>query len=324
MRRIPSFPALRAFEAAARLGSFARASEELCLTPSAVSHQIRALERHLGRALFRRENRRAMLTAEGERLLAGLSRAFDGIEAACAELMPAAEASLSVHCTPSFATTWLGPRLPGFVAQNPGIAIRLSSGAEPLDLTRHPGIDVAIAYGRPPTGAGISVESLGPEEITALCRPELAGEAAVLTPEVIGRFAWLDSSFSPVRWADWFTLNDLPPLKARGGPAFDRGALVISAAAQGLGVAMESLRFAHQEVEAGDLVRLGGNRYAGIRRDLHFLCWRSRDAAAPGIRRFREWILAEEVRAGERTPARHREESEAVRDGDPPDAPHRQ
>ena len=68
MRRIPSFPALRAFEAAARLGSFARASEELHLTPSAVSHQIRALERTLGRALFRRANRQATLTADGERL----------------------------------------------------------------------------------------------------------------------------------------------------------------------------------------------------------------------------------------------------------------
>ncbi|MBE7197082.1 MAG: LysR family transcriptional regulator [Parafilimonas terrae] len=293
MRRIPSFPALRAFEAAARLGSFARASDELCLTPSAVSHQIRALERHLGRALFRRENRRATLTADGERLLAGLSRAFDTIEAACAELMPEAPASLSVHCTPSFATTWLGPRLPGFVAQNPGIAIRLSSGAEPLDLTRHPEIDVAIAYGRPPSGAGIAVESLGLEEIAALCRPDLA--ETDLTPEAVGRLTWLESSFSPVRWADWFALNGLPPPRARGGPAFDRGSLVISAAVQGLGVALESLRFAHDEVESGDLVRLGGERYAAIRRDLHFLCWRTRDGAAPAVQRFREWIRGEEL-----------------------------
>jgi DNA-binding transcriptional LysR family regulator len=294
MRRIPSFPALRAFEAAARLGSFARASEELCLTPSAVSHQIRALERHLGRALFRRENRQAKLTTDGERLLGGLSRAFDGIEAACAELMPEEAASLSVHCTPSFAATWLGPRLPGFVEANPGMAIRLSSGAEPLDLARHPGIDALIAYGRPPTGSGLEVEALGPEEIAALCRPDLARDNPVLTPEAIGRLTWLESSFSPVRWADWFAHNGLPAPRARGGPAFDRGALVISAAVQGLGVALESLRFARGEVAAGNLVRLGGARYAGIRRELHFLCWRGRDGAAPGIRRFREWILREE------------------------------
>lgn len=297
MRRIPSFPALRAFEAAGRLGSFARASEELCLTPSAVSHQIRALERHLGRALFRRENRQANLTPDGERLLDGLSRAFDGIEAACAELMPTAAASLSVHCTPSFAATWLSPRLPGFVEANPGTAIRLSSRAEPLDLMRHPEIDVLIAYGRPPSGPGLAVESLGPEEIAALCRPELDREAGALTPEVIGRLTWLESSFSPVRWADWFAHNGLSAPRTRGGPAFDRGSLVISAAVQGLGVALESLRFARDEVEAGALVRLGGARYAGIRRDLHFLCWRARDGAAPRIRRFREWILDEERRA---------------------------
>ncbi|MCJ2013257.1 LysR substrate-binding domain-containing protein [Methylobacterium sp. J-076] len=303
MRRIPSFPSLRAFEAAARLGSFARASEELCLTPSAVSHQVRALERHLGRALFRRENRQANLTPDGERLLAGLSRAFDGIEAACAELMPAEGAALAVHCTPSFATKWLGPRLPGFVEANPAIAIRVSSGAEPLDLMRHPEIDVLIAYGHPPRGAGLRVETLGPEEIAALCRPELAREAADLAPEAMARLTFLESSFSPVRWADWFAHNGLTPPKARGAPSFDRGSLVISAAVQGLGVALESLRFAQGEVASGDLVRLGGGRCDGIRRDLHFLCWRARDDDAPGIRRFRDWILEEERPDGSFAPA---------------------
>lgn len=298
MRRIPSFPSLRAFEAAARLGSFARASEELCLTPSAVSHQVRALERHLGRALFRRENRQANLTADGERLLAGLSRAFDGIEAACAELMPASGTALSVHCTPSFATKWLGPRLPGFVEANPAIAIRLSSGAEPLDLMRHGEVDVLIAYGRPPRGPGLRVEALGPEEIAALCRPELAKEAADLSAAAIARLTWLESSFSPVRWADWFAHNGLSPPRARGGPAFDRGSLVISAAVQGLGVALETLRFAQREVGAGELVRLGEGRCEGIRQELHFLCWRARDDDVPAIRRFRDWILAEERRDG--------------------------
>ncbi|MET0366570.1 MAG: LysR substrate-binding domain-containing protein [Methylobacterium sp.] len=299
MRRIPSFPALRAFEAAARLGSFARASEELCLTPSAISHQVRALERQFGRALFRRENRQASLTADGERLLAGLSRAFDGIEAACAELMPATGQALAVHCTPSFATKWLGPRLPGFVAANPAVAIRLSSGAEPVDMLRHAEIDVLIAYGAPPRGAGLRVEPLGPEEIAALCRPDLAREAADLSPAAIARLTWLDSSFSPVRWADWFAQNGLAPPRARGGPAFDRGSLVISAAVQGLGVALETLRFAEDEIASGALVRLGEGRCTGIRRDLHFLCWRARDDDAPGIRRFRDWILAEERRRGD-------------------------
>ena len=293
MRRIPSFPALRAFEAAARLGSFARASEELRLTPSAVSHQVRALEQHLGRALFRRANRQATPTADGERLLAGLSDAFDAIEAACAELSPPAATSLAVHCTPSFAAKWLAPRLPAFMDANPAIGIRLSSGADPIDLGRHAEIDILIAYGRPPQGAGLVVVSLGSEEIAALCTPALARRRAI-GADAIGRLARLESSFSPVRWADWFTLNGLPPPKARAGPAFDRGSLVIAAAVQGLGIALESLRFAQDEVDAGQLVRLGDGRFKSIRKDLHFLCYRERDETSQKIKSFRHWILREQ------------------------------
>ena len=291
MRRIPSFPALRAFEAAARLGSFARASEELHLTPSAVSHQIRALERALGRPLFRRANRQATLTADGERLCAGLSRAFDAIEAACAELSPPPPSSLAVHCTPSFAAKWLGPRLPSFVAAHPGIGIRLSSNADPIDLGRHDAIDILIAYGRPPNGPGLAVESLGREEIAALCAPDLARAIGPIAPATVERFTRLDSSFSPVRWPDWFALNGFPAPSAASGAAFDRGSLVISAAVQGLGVALESLRFAQAELGAGQLVRLGEGRIESLYRDLHFICYRERDRDLEKIRAFRRWLL---------------------------------
>ena len=290
MRRIPSFPALRAFEAAARLGSFARASEELHLTPSAVSHQIRALERWFGRALFRRANRQATLTADGQRLLAGLSSAFDAIEAVCAELSPPPPSSLAVHCTPSFAAKWLGPRLPAFVETHPGIAIRLSTSADPVDLARHEEIDILIAYGRPPRGPGLTVESLGPEEIAALCTPEVARAAGWA-----GAFTRLDSSFSPIRWPDWFAHNGLPVPTGASGAAFDRGSLVISAAVQGLGVALETLRFARDELAAGQLVRLGGGRFESLSRDLHFICYRERDGALEKIRAFRRWLLDVEV-----------------------------
>lgn len=304
MRRIPSFPALRAFEAAARLGSFARASEELHLTPSAISHQIRALERWFERPLFRRANRQATLTPDGERLLAGLSDAFDAIEAVCADLSPppatSQAAALAVHCTPSFAAKWLGPRLPAFVEAHPGIAIRLSTSADPVDLGRHGEIDILIAYGRPPRGAGLTVESLGPEEIAALCTPEVARAVGPVAPGSLGRFTRLDSSFSPVRWPDWFAHNGLPAPNGAAGAAFDRGSLVISAAVQGLGVALESLRFAEGELAAGQLVRLGQGRVASLTRDLHFICYRERDGALAKIQAFRCWLLDVEAasRAG--------------------------
>ena len=293
MRPPPSLHALRAFESAARLGSFARASEELHLSPSAISHQVRALEQHFGRGLFLRANRQVTLTPDGERLFVVLSQAFSSIHGICAELSPPEQTQgLSVHCTPSFAAKWLGPRLPSFIAKHPDINIRLSSNAEPFDLLRHESIDIVIAYGRAPQGPGLTVQSLGQEELVALCSPEFARANARFVPEQLDKVIRLDSSFSPVRWADWFALNGLPAPGSQNGPTFDRGSLVVAAAVQGLGVALETLRFAQAEVDDGSLVRFGGEQVRSIQRDLHFLCYRTRDQNAAKVQKFCQWILA--------------------------------
>ena len=294
MQRTPSLNALRAFEAAARLGGFARAGKELHLTPSAISHQVRALETHFGRALFVRTSRQVILTSDGERLLAGLSQAFGIIHAVCTDLNPAArKQDLSVHCTPSFAAKWLGPRLPHYIARHPSINIRLSSNAEPLDLLRHEQIDVVIAYGTVQKRSGLTTRSLGPEEIAALCSPDFARVNRPTRAKDFERVVRLESSLSPVRWSDWFAQNDLPMPKSQTGPSFDRGSLVVAAAVQGLGVALETLRFAQTEVDAGSLIRFCGERFGSIQREMHFLCHRTRDQNAPKIRRFCEWILGE-------------------------------
>src|SRR6516225_7105807 len=115
MRKIPNFVLLRAFEAAGRLESFTLAAHELHLTPSTISHQVRELEEVFGRALFLRAHRRVELTAQGRRLLEGLTRVLDAMEACCAEVNLAASGQvLSVYCAPSLAVKWLGPRLPMF------------------------------------------------------------------------------------------------------------------------------------------------------------------------------------------------------------------
>jgi LysR family transcriptional regulator, glycine cleavage system transcriptional activator len=292
--RTPSLHALRAFEAAARLGSFARASEDLRLTPSAISHQIRALETHFGRPLFVRAGRQVILTTDGERLLAALSQAFNIINSACAELSPpASKQDLRVHCTPSFAAKWLGPRLPNFLAQNPAINIRMSSNAEPIDLLQQDQIDIVIAYGAVRKTSGVTVQSLGPEEIAALCSADYAKAYTHTKVQNVERVTRLESSLSPVRWSDWFRLNGLRLPHAAVGPSFDRGSLVVAAAVQGLGVALETVRFAEAEIAAGSLVRFGGERFQSIRRDMHFLCCRTHEQTSPKIQKFREWVLAE-------------------------------
>ncbi|MGJ7580154.1 LysR substrate-binding domain-containing protein [Variovorax sp. RHLX14] len=297
MRRLPSFFGLRAFEAAARLGGFKQAGDELHLTPSAISHQVRALETWFGRALFVREVRKVTLTADGQRLLDRLSPAFDQIEEACTELRPPESRSeLAVHCSPSFASTWLGPRLPQFMAAHPSIVIRLSSSAEPVDLPKATDIDVDIAYGPPPSRQNVIVEPLGLEPTVPMCSPRLLEGRSLRTPADLLSFTLIDSKVNPVRWADWCNLNGLRlPVGAR--PSFDRGSMAIAAAADGMGIALETTRFAEQEIERGELVVLEGDSFRRIEQVMHFLCYRKAAVDNEKLMAFRGWMQAQ-LRSG--------------------------
>ena len=294
MRGLPSFHALRAFEAAARLGSFVRASQELHLTPSAISHQVRALEEHFGRPLFAAGSRARVLTEDGARLSAGLVHAFDAMEAACAEVAPRASAStLTVHCAPSFAAKWLGPRLSGFMERHPSVSIRMSTGAGSYDLIKDEATDVAIVYGDVPVPAGISADLLGEEAITAVCAPPLAAGLAGHSRRAMMALPLIESSVSPIRWSDWFAANGLGRHPQTPTTGFDRGALVVSAAVQAMGVALETERFIEAELASGQLVILGGDQFRPIRRVLHRLLSRTGPHVPHRVRVFRSWLLEE-------------------------------
>lgn len=290
MRRLPSLTALRAFEAAGRLGSFSRAGDELHQTPSAISHQIRSLETYVGRALFLRRHRQVELTIDGTRLLDQLGRAFDLIEATCADLRP--DETLSVHCVPSFASKWLGPRLPGFMESHPSIRIALSASADPIDLLAHEEYDLAIAYGMTAPRRGIVSQSLGRESVAPLCAPKLLDGRTDLTLAEIAQMPLIELALNPVRWTDWFALQGAEPLTARRILSFDRAYLGISAAVDGLGIVLESTRLARQELERGALMRLGHD-LRPVERDLHVLLYRQVQSEQKRISAFRAWLLAE-------------------------------
>lgn len=294
MRKIPNFVLLRAFEAAARLQSFSLAAHELHLTPSAISHQVRELEEGFGLALFVRSHRRVELTAEGRRLYESLTRVLDALEACCAEvnLAPSGQV-LAVYCAPSLAVKWLGPRLPDFVKAHPGHTIRLSSGAEPMDLTLAREVDVAISYGHALQRPGIEVIPLGKERIVPLCSPSLKAPHQAWK-EAITEFTLIDSQLSQVTWRDWFALNGLS-MPQRPRQSFDRAALSISAAVDGMGVALESTRLAERELARGDLIEAGATVFKHIEQETHFLSLRRNEMHVDKIRRFREWLL-EQVR----------------------------
>ena len=293
MRQLPSFFSLRAFESAARHESFTLAAQELHQTTSAISHQVRALEAWLGISLFFRQTRRVTLTQQGRRLLENLTSGFDLIEKACHDLRPRDQALvLSVHCAPSFASKWLGPRLGQFMQAHPAITIHVSSSAEPADLHRDGTPDFDIAYGAPPPRRGIVVESLGPEAVLPMCSPRLIEQGMPVVPADLTGFTLIDSKLNPVQWTDWCAANRLK-LPDRARPSFDRGSLAIAAAVDGLGVALESRRFAELELATGALVVLGGPAFQAIERDTHFLCYRRADRGSQRMTAFRDWLYAQ-------------------------------
>ena len=292
MRRIPNFVLLRAFEAAARLQSFSLAAHELHLTPSAISHQVRELEGTFGKPLFRRSHRRVDLTPEGHRLQEGLSRVLDALEACCSEvkLAPSGQV-LSLYCAPSLAVKWLGPRLPGFMKEFPEITIRLSTGAEPMDLTQAREVDVAISYGYALQRPGVEVVPMGKEDIVPLCSPTLKTPKRTWK-EIVRETPLIESQLSQVSWRDWFTLNDMEvPQSTR--PSFDRGALSVAAAADGMGIALESTRLAERELTRGELVEAGRTAFRRIQRENHFFSHRANEAHVEKVKVFLAWVMGQ-------------------------------
>jgi DNA-binding transcriptional LysR family regulator len=258
-------PALRAFEAAARCRSFRLAAAELHVSPSAVSHAVRRLELQLGAALFVREGRPLRLSVEGETLMAHVERGFAELGRGVAAVSSRGPLLFRLHCAPSFAAQWLGPRLPRLLAAHPALEIRLAAGT---DYSRFAAdeFDADIIYGLP-RQSGLEVMALAEEEVTPLCAPALAG--SIRAPADLLAAPLLESDNKTVRWADWFAANGLRDPAGRRA-RFDRSFLALAAAADGLGVALESTLLAERELASGRLVRpLAGRaqdcRYVGHR-----------------------------------------------------------
>lgn len=291
MRKIPNFAAIKAFEAAARLESFVAAADELHLSASAVSHQVRKLEATLGMELFKRQPRSVELTIQGRALAQRLTVALDGLESALSMWMPSAEQlHLAVHCSPSFASKWLSPRLARLVSEPNPLHIRLTSSATPPELTRHEEIDIAITYGAPIQRVGVIAEPLGLETIAPMSSKQIFDASQALEPHLLKPGSLIDSQLSPVRWSDWFRHEGVAERADLGGLSFDRAALVLSAAADGLGIALESTRLAETELRQGSLVVLNGHQ-PPLQREMHFLCYRGSMKGSRKIERFKEWIM---------------------------------
>ncbi|MET0518673.1 MAG: LysR family transcriptional regulator [Burkholderiaceae bacterium] len=245
-----SLNALRAFEAAARHLNLTRAAEELCVTQAAVSHQVKALEAQLGRALFRRTARGLLLTDEGALLAPVVQDAFGRIERALDAIREDGPAEvLTVGVVGTFAIGFLLERLARFRALHPRIELRLSTHNNKVDLASE-SLDFAIRFG---DGAWRSVEAerLMAAPLAPLCAPQLARR--LQRPEDLARFTLL-RSYRDQDWPDWLRAAGVTSLLPRG-PVFDASALMVQAALRGEGVALAPPAMFARELDEGRLVQ---------------------------------------------------------------------
>ncbi|RJE87254.1 LysR family transcriptional regulator [Paracoccus onubensis] len=245
--RMPSLNALRAFEAAARLGSFRHAAEELMVTPGAVTAQIKALEAEYGAPLFQRQARGVELTALGVRVAPGFIAAFDALGDAVRELRRhAAPRKVHVVTSPALAQLWLAPRLVGLRAVLSDVDISLTALEEPPDLKRTP-FDICLFYGAPDPGCA----TLWDEMLLPVCTPALA-ERLVRPEDLAGV-----NCISDVVWQDWkiWTAAAMPTGHVvPTGPGYSLYAIAVQEALAGAGVLMGRQSLVQPHLDSGALV----------------------------------------------------------------------
>lgn len=253
--RLPSLNGLRAFEAAARHLSFTLAAQELNVTQTAISHQIRRLEEELGIRLFIRQSRSLALTPQAAEYLPGIRAAFQDLRTATDRLLRKDDDRvLTISTLTSLAVKWLLPRLSSFQEQHPEIDVRITTSTELVDF-RTSNVDAAIRYGQG-RWPGLDAEWLMAEHLFPVCSPKLlTGERALRRPEDLEHATLLHTSSTIDDWRLWFTAAGLPAhLSQNRGLTFDLAFMTIQAAIDGLGVAMGQTAYVADDIANGRLV----------------------------------------------------------------------
>ena len=293
--RLPSLNGLRAFEAAARHMSFTLAAEELNVTQTAVSHQIRRLEEYFSKPLFIRRNRNLELTPDAAEYLAVISRAFDGLRAGTDKFVEEQDSGiLTITTVTSFAVKWLIPKLAEFQALHPDIEVRISTSLNIVDL-QHDGIDLAIRFGAG-DWPGMVVDHLLEEDIFPVCSPGLLeGRHALKSPQDLVHHTLLHTTNRPDNWRLWLTAAGVPTdpedenhIDPVNGPIFDQFLITIQAAVDGLGVAIVSGEYVERDLEEGRLVRPFDVSLPT--QAAYYLVSPRETAEAPKIKVFRAWL----------------------------------
>jgi LysR family transcriptional regulator, glycine cleavage system transcriptional activator len=275
LRRLPVLNTLRAFEAAARLGSFTRASEELCVT--------------LGVKLFNREHQRLVITQAGREYLVDVRDALDRIGLATERLVQRqSSGALTISTSPDFAAKWLVHRLGKFAESYPEIDLRLSAAMHHVDFARED-VDVAVRHGKGDWD-GLHVERLCAEQLFPVCTPRLTEGDGLSEPSDILKFPLLHLD-TRKDWSTWLDSAGVIGADASRGPIMNRASMVIDAAIDGQGIALARTVLAAWDLIHGRLVRPFAASLPLSK--TYWVVSPKATATLPKIKIFRDWLLAE-------------------------------
>jgi LysR family transcriptional regulator, glycine cleavage system transcriptional activator len=296
-RFLPSMTGLQAFEASARHLSFSRAAEEMNLTQGAISRQIRTIEEQLGFGLFRRVRQRLILTEAGAAYAPEVRACLARMEAATLELLAhqGTGGMLNLAVLPTFGTRWLIPRMPTFWRAHPGITVNFNTRTVPFDFGSEQ-IDAAIHFGDT-SWPGVIAHRLMGEEVVPVCAPALLRDPGLRAIDDLGRHTLLQHTTRPLAFQEWLTAA-APDVHINGlkGPKFEHFAMVIQAAAAGLGVAILP-RFLIEEELA--LARLVIPFDIPVRSaHAYYFVYPEEKREMPVVRTFGDWLVAEARKAG--------------------------
>jgi LysR family transcriptional regulator, glycine cleavage system transcriptional activator len=287
-KALPSLNGLRAFEAAARHLNFTRAAEELNVTQAAVSHQIKGLEERLAQPLFRRLNRKLLLTDAGQTLLAPMSQALSIMADAVAHLEDdTGPGVLTISTLDSIAANWLVPRLGQFRTAHPDIEVRIAIADDLEDFTSG-GVDLALRYGRGDY-PGLHVSPMMTEELFPVCSPAmLEGGPPLNAPADLRHYTLFHDDMSE-GWPEWFAAAGISAEGFTHAPIFPHFHLVVRSTIIGDGVGLGRSQLVSDDLASGRLIK--PFEISVPSSWAYYIVCAPTHANRPKVKIFREWAL---------------------------------
>jgi LysR family glycine cleavage system transcriptional activator len=288
--------ALHTFEVAARYGNFVDAAQELGVTTSAISHQIKRLENHLNLALFDRSTRTLQLTRAGQDLAAPLSMLFGRMHGLLADLQDESSKSLTISVMSSFGSKWLAPRVTRFIEKHPDLRLRVMAGDNLVDFMNE-GVDIGIRFGHG-NYPGLQAEHLMDVDAFPVCTPDFAlnSGARLTEPGQLLECVLLHDESSLrapglPNWYNWLEAVDITLNHPVGGLVFENPQMALEAALAGQGVALGLSPLVQDDIRSGRLISPFQHRFRSLF-SFWLVCLPDR-ANIKKINRFREWLAAE-------------------------------